>query len=165
MSCTIVVGGQYGSEGKGKVVSLLAENLTEPFVVRCGGPNSGHTTHFKGKDIVLRQVPAGVSHPNATLLLSAGCAVDVEVLLAELDMLQIPPSRIVVDPRTVLITEEDRRVEAEAAARIGSTSSGTGAALIRRMARTSDIRLAATSEALHDRVRIEPVAPLTRPRS
>jgi len=93
-------------------------------------------------------------------LLSAGCVVDVDLLLAELEMLQISRARIVVDPRAVLITEEDRVAEAEAATRIGSTSSGTGAALIRRMARTPDVRLAASSKELRDRVRIEPVAPL-----
>ena len=43
MPATIVVGGQYGSEGKGKVVALLANRSKSPWLVRCGGPNSGHT--------------------------------------------------------------------------------------------------------------------------
>ncbi len=59
MPATIVVGGQYGSEGKGKVVALLASRLTSPWLVRCGGPNSGHTVRIDGKDVVLRQVAAG----------------------------------------------------------------------------------------------------------
>jgi adenylosuccinate synthase len=160
MSCTIVVGGQYGSEGKGKVVFLLSKHLSAPWIVRCGGPNSGHTTSFRGKDVVLRQVPAGADHPNALLLLSAGCAVDVDLLLAELEVLQISRERIVVDPRAVVVTEADRRAEAEGAAHIGSTSSGTGAALIRRMERSHETVLAADSEQLGERVRIEPVAPL-----
>jgi len=56
MPCTIVVGGQYGSEGKGKVVSLIAATKAAPWVVRCGGPNAGHTTRVAGQDVVLRQI-------------------------------------------------------------------------------------------------------------
>jgi hypothetical protein len=50
MPATIVVGGQYGSEGKGKVVALLASRSNSPWLVRCGGPNSGHTVTINGKD-------------------------------------------------------------------------------------------------------------------
>ena len=57
MPATIVVGGQYGSEGKGKVVALLASRLESPWLVRCGGPNSGHTVRIDGADVVLRQGP------------------------------------------------------------------------------------------------------------
>ena len=63
MSCTIVVGGQYGSEGKGKVVALHAATMEEPWVVRCGGPNSGHTVWLDGRERVLRQVPTAAGHP------------------------------------------------------------------------------------------------------
>ena len=58
MPITIVVGGQYGSEGKGKVVALLATQVSDPWLVRCGGPNSGHTVTIDGKDIIMRQVPS-----------------------------------------------------------------------------------------------------------
>jgi adenylosuccinate synthase len=51
MPATIVVGGQYGSEGKGKVVALLASRSNSPWLVRCGGPNSGHTVAIDGKDV------------------------------------------------------------------------------------------------------------------
>src|SRR6266481_5326852 len=71
MACTIVVGGQYGSEGKGKVVALTALGLDAPYVVRCGGPNSGHTVWIRGEEIVLRQVPSGILNPRAVLLLAA----------------------------------------------------------------------------------------------
>ena len=58
MPVTIVVGGQYGSEGKGKVVALTARQFDSPAVVRCGGPNSGHSTVIRDKECVLRQLPA-----------------------------------------------------------------------------------------------------------
>ncbi len=57
MSVTIVVGGQYGSEGKGKVIALIARSKPIGCVVCCGGPNSGHTTSIDGQDVVLRQLP------------------------------------------------------------------------------------------------------------
>src|SRR6267378_919487 len=107
MSATIVVGGQYGSEGKGKVVALLASRLDSPWLVRCGGPNSGHTVTLHGKDIILRQVPSCADPQLATFCLAAGCAVDEEILLRELEMLKIDQNRIIVDPRAVIVTEED----------------------------------------------------------
>src|SRR5690349_11726246 len=97
MGVTIVVGGQYGSEGKGKVVALTAARHKEPWVVRCGGPNSGHTITINGEQTVLRQIPAGASHSNALLLMSAGCAVDASVLLEEVRRLGLPRERVVVD--------------------------------------------------------------------
>lgn len=160
MPCTIVVGGQYGSEGKGKVVSLHSSSLDKPWVVRCGGPNAGHTTSINGKDTVLRQVPAGASNPEAMLLLAAGCAVDIDVLLHEVSMLKLGRNRIVVDPRAVLVEDIDRHSEVEASKTIGSTASGTGAALIRRMNRLHNVRLAKHSARLQEYVRVESVAPL-----
>src|SRR4051812_50084271 len=103
MPTTIVVGGQYGSEGKGKVVALLADRAVSPWIVRCGGPNSGHTVSICGEERVLRQVPCCMEPDRATFYLSAGCAVDTEILFGELDFLDVERERIVVDPRAVLI--------------------------------------------------------------
>jgi adenylosuccinate synthase len=164
MGCTIVVGGQYGSEGKGKVVALYAAGFREPWVVRCGGPNSGHTVDIRGRKLALRQVPAGAVHDNALLLLSAGCVIDEQLLLQEVEELDLVRDRIVVDPRAVLVTPSDRTLEQDAVQRIASTASGTGAALIRRMARRGDAALAADSEVLRGRVRVEPIAPLIHER-
>lgn len=160
MGCTIVVGGQYGSEGKGKVVALCAARAHRPWFVRCGGPNSGHTVGIGGREIILRQVPAGAARSDALLLISAGCVVDEDLLVAEVDELGLPQHRVVVDPRAVLLIPEDREVERPGVARIGSTASGTGAALVRRMMRGEDVTLASGSERLRAKVRVEPVAPL-----
>ncbi|HTA92771.1 MAG TPA: adenylosuccinate synthetase, partial [Polyangiaceae bacterium] len=160
MSCTIVVGGQYGSEGKGKVVALRCRQANRPFVVRCGGPNSGHTVDYGGRSVILRQVPAGIVRPDSVVLVGAGCAVDEDILLRELTDLQVPRHRIVVDPRAVIISPTDREMETDGVSRIASTGSGTGAALARRMRRLPDERLVGTSSRIADRVRVEPVAPL-----
>src|SRR5579862_9666730 len=97
MPATIVVGGQYGSEGKGKVVALLASRLDSPWLVRCGGPNSGHTVTIDGSDVILRQVPCCAEPKTATFCISAGCAIDEDVLLGEIDMLDIDRTRSIVD--------------------------------------------------------------------
>jgi adenylosuccinate synthase len=160
MPATIVVGGQYGSEGKGKVVALLARPLDSPWLVRCGGPNSGHTVTIDGKDVVLRQVPCCSEPHKATFCLAAGCAIEEAVLLRELDMLKIEWRRIIVDPRAVIVTEQDREAERRELKGIASTCSGTGAASARRMSRRADVCLAKDSDALRSRCRIETVAPL-----
>jgi adenylosuccinate synthase len=160
MPCTIVVGGQFGSEGKGKAVALLSMSVGAPWAVRCGGPNSGHTTVVEGKEIVLRQLPAGVANPRAMLAIAAGCVVDESVLLREIDLLGIERERIVVDPRAVLLERADVSDEGGLVRAIGSTASGTGAALARRMGRGPGVRLVADATALSERVRIEAVAPL-----
>jgi adenylosuccinate synthase len=160
MPTTIVVGGQYGSEGKGKVVALLAAAAKDPWLVRCGGPNSGHTVTINGTDVVLRQVPSCSEPGSATFCIAAGCVVDEAVLLRELDMLGIERDNIVVDPRAVVVTEADREKERQALTGIGSTCSGTGAALIRRMNRANDEGLAKDSIEINVRCRVETVTPL-----
>jgi adenylosuccinate synthase len=164
MSVTIVVGGQYGSEGKGKVVALLAKASNSPWLVRCGGPNSGHTVTIDRKPVIMRQVPSCAEPEKATFCVAAGCVVDEEILLGELDLLKIPRDRIVVDPRSVLVTEEDRMAEADSLVRIGSTCSGTGAALLRRMSRAKGVRLSKDSAAINARCRVETVATLLHSR-
>ena len=160
MPATIVVGGQYGSEGKGKVVALLANRSKSPWLVRCGGPNSGHTVTIDGSDVILRQVPCSSEPHTATFCISAGCAIDETILLRELDLLNIDRQRIIVDPRAVIVTEEDREAERRDLKEIASTCSGTGAASVRRMSRRSDVSLANASGSILSRCRVETVAPL-----
>jgi adenylosuccinate synthase len=160
MPVTIVVGGQYGSEGKGKTVALLASEVSRPWLVRCGGPNSGHTVTINGQDVVLRQVPSCTEPDQGIFCIAAGCAVDESVLTGELDILGIERDRIVVDPRAVSITEADREAEHEGLNYVASTCSGTGEALLRRMSRRSNVRLVKDSECLSQRCRIETVATL-----
>jgi len=114
----------------------------------------------RGREVILQQIPAAAGHPSALLLLAAGCAVSEEVVLRELDLCDLPRERVVIDPRAVLVAKADVEAEQEIAESIGSTSSGTGAALMRRMSRSKGTRLVASSEQLRHRVRIEPVAPL-----
>ena len=160
MPVTVVVGGQYGSEGKGKAIALLASQTEEPWVVRCGGPNSGHTVTIRGKEVILRQVPCSTTPETGMFCIGAGCVVDVDLLLSELTLLKIDRDRIVVDPMAVILTVDDQHFENENLSEIASTCSGTGAALIKRMTRQTAVPLVASSVRLKERCRVEPVAPL-----
>src|SRR5687768_4125247 len=140
MPVSIVVGGQYGSEGKGKVSLELARKATEQrvAVVRVGGPNSGHTAydHF-GCKFALRQMPAGAVDRNVDVVFPPGSFIDVDVLQSEIDILDYPRDRIFISPYANIITPEQRAWEREAGlgAAIGSTGSGVGGAVMAAVAR------------------------------
>ncbi len=86
MPATVVVGAQWGDEGKGKIVDLLASD--SDFVCRYqGGPNAGHTIVVDGETFKIRQIPSGVLRGKVCVI-GAGCVVDPEVFLAEVDELE-----------------------------------------------------------------------------
>src|SRR3954468_5038839 len=83
----IVVGSQWGDEGKGKVVDVFSAKAD--YVVRYqGGANAGHTLVVDGKKTILHLVPSGVLHPNTTCIIAAGCVLDVEKLCEEIKALK-----------------------------------------------------------------------------
>jgi adenylosuccinate synthase len=151
MTLSVVVGGQYGSEGKGKLVSHLVCRDPGPVaVVRCGGPNAGHTADGRGRRLILRQLPSGAVDHRCLLALSAGMQIDLNVLLAEIQELDVGPERLVIDPNATLIGPTDAGVEFSSGMgeRIGSTLTGTGAAAARKLMRGPDVRTARDAEAL-----------------
>lgn len=144
MSITVVVGGQFGGEGKGKTVAFLCRNYNIGSVVRCGGPNSGHTINYNGKEAILRQIPAGIVSPHIKLFLAAGCLINLEILFKEIDSFNLNDKRLKIDHNAVIIEKE---FEEEEKSRnfnlnIGSTCSGTGIAVSRRAMREGKVRLA-----------------------
>ena len=87
MSASVLVGAQWGDEGKGKVTDLISGD----FDVVCrysGGANAGHTVIANGKKLALHQVPSGVMYEGTTPVIGNGCIVDPEVLLSEVDTLE-----------------------------------------------------------------------------
>jgi adenylosuccinate synthase len=140
MPVSIVVGGQFGSEGKGKVSLELVRIATERriAVVRVGGPNSGHTAYDRsGRKFALRQLPAGAVDRNVDVVFPAGSYIDIDVLLREIEELDYPRDRIFVSPYANVITPEQKAWEVEAGlvSGIGSTGSGVGAAIMAHVAR------------------------------
>ncbi len=82
----VVVGAQWGDEGKGKLVDVLAERAD--WVVRYqGGANAGHTVHIGDAKFVLRQIPSGILHPGVRCAIGNGVVLDPDTLFAEVDRL------------------------------------------------------------------------------
>ena len=144
MSVTVVVGGQFGSEGKGKICAHLAINDDVNYMVRCGGPNSGHTVDVGGLRYQLQQVPAGFINPNTRLLIAPGALVNPDIFLKEIEICELDQDRIRIDYNAGVI--EDMDVENEESLglgeRLGSTGTGVGAAVSRRALRDSNFCLA-----------------------
>jgi adenylosuccinate synthase len=144
MPLTVIVGGQYGSEGKGKVTSYLALRDNVDVVVRCGGPNSGHTVDVNGERYELRSLPSGFINPGTRLLLAAGCLINPEILLTEIKSTGIDPKRVGVDRHAGIISPSEGEEEGKLRLRdrLGSTLSGTGIGVSNRVLRNPDFKLA-----------------------
>jgi len=144
MPVTVVVGAQYGGEGKGKIVAHLAKRDNPDFVVRCGGPNSGHTVYVGDQVFRLRLLPAGFVNPRSRLLLAAGCILDLNLLLREIEITGTDIRRVGIDRNAMILSDEDitRESQHDLRNRIGSTLSGTGNAVSRRVLRDSSVKLA-----------------------
>jgi adenylosuccinate synthase len=123
---TVVVGAQWGDEGKGKIVDLLAQE--SDVVCRYqGGPNAGHTIVAAGETFKIRQTPSGVIS-GKTSVIGAGCVVDPQVLLEELDELAargIDPSVVVVSGNAHLIMPWHVAIDQASERRLGNLQIGT----------------------------------------
>lgn len=138
MSLSIVVGGQYGSEGKGKVAYLWAKKMRAVAAVRVGGSNSGHTVYDEnGRMFVFRMLPTASIIPSVICILPAGSYIDVEVLLREASSIGLSEERLVIDPNAAIITPDNGQFEQKVSLReaVGSTLSGTGATVAKRVMR------------------------------
>lgn len=142
MPVTVIVGVQWGDEGKGKVIDLLAEKAS--MVVRfSGGPNAGHTVFNPHGKFTLHLIPAGIFYHHTTCIIGNGVVISPEVLTAELDQLTakgIDTSRLYISARAHLImpyhTLLDRlEEEAKGAAALGTTRSGVGPAYMDKVGR------------------------------
>lgn len=163
MGVIVVVGGQFGSEGKGKVIVARGKQSLAmgkiPWFVRCGGPNSGHTVTIDGVDHALRQIPSGAGFKESMLFMSAGCVINVQRLIEEAAALNISKSRLVIDPRCVIIEQSDIDNEQALVGKVGSTASGTGYAMSRRMLRSDGVRCAGDIPLLAEKFTVDTVAP------
>ena len=128
MVCTVVVGGFWGDEGKGKIVSYLALRDKVKIGVRGGvGPNAGHTVRYQGETFRLRMLPSALVNPKARLLLGAGVLVDPARFLEEVETFKVR-GRVGLDPNCAVI--EPKHLEADRSGhfsgKIGTTGTGTG---------------------------------------
>jgi len=141
--CVVVVGSQWGDEGKGKIVDVLAAEAG--IIARYqGGANAGHTVHVGGDEFILHQIPSGILHGGTRCLLGNGVVLDLEHLFAEMDQLrargyEVEP-RLGVSGRAHLLLECHKRLDAaietrRGAAKIGTTGKGIGPAYEDKIAR------------------------------
>ena len=135
----VLVGGFWGSEGKGQVSAYLAPEYD--VLVRVGGPNAGHKVWEGGeqKSYTFYHLPSGTRSTNAQIILGAGSVIGLAKLLEEVADCGLTPDRLSVDPNAVIIDNADIAMErtlGSAVATIGSTGQGVGAATARKALRT-----------------------------
>lgn len=130
----VMVGGQYGSEGKGNIASFLAPEYE--VLVRVGGPNAGHKVFRAGDEpYTFRQLPSGtLGNRNATLVIGAGAVIGLNILLREIGELSIAYDKLLIDPQAMIIDAKDIEwEETHLKGAIGSTAQGIGSATARKI--------------------------------
>lgn len=144
MTCAIIVGTQWGDEGKGKIVDLFASSAD--LIVRFqGGSNAGHTVVIGDKKIILHQIPSGILSPRKRCIIGNGVVLDLETLLAEIR--ELKSMGYFQDDSTLLISEvahlvmpyhkkiDVAREKARGKGKIGTTGRGIGPAYEDKVAR------------------------------
>ncbi|MCB0737446.1 MAG: adenylosuccinate synthase [Bacteroidetes bacterium] len=144
MGVDVLVGLQWGDEGKGKIVDLIA-NKYDVVARFQGGPNAGHTLIVEGKKYVLHTIPSGIIHANTINVVGAGTVIDPTVLVKELEMLHSAgistENRLIISDKAHLILPTHKLLDEyyekqKGEAKIGSTLRGIGPAYQDKYART-----------------------------
>ncbi|MEM2523877.1 MAG: adenylosuccinate synthetase [Desulfurococcaceae archaeon] len=133
---TLLVGGFFGDEGKGKIAAYVALAKGYRYAARTGAINAGHTVVYHGRKFKLRSVPAGFVNKETQLVIPPGALIKLDVFFSEVRELGVE-KRICVDYRTGVIEEVhvDREKRDSVLASIGSTFQGVGAAMADRVLR------------------------------
>ena len=138
MVSTVVIGGFFGDEGKGKIISYLALHDKPVIVVRGGaGPNAGHTIKDGEKTYKVRMLPSGFLNKDAKVMVGPGVVVNPDVLLKEMSDFGVE-GRAFLDYNCGIIEQSHREADSQGRLKekIGSTGSGTGPANAERAMRT-----------------------------
>lgn len=139
LPCMIVAGGEWGDEGKGKIIAYLALHDKPKIIARAGvGPNAGHTVYHRGKKFGLRQVPCGFVYEDTRLLIGPGVLVNPEVVTKEVELTETE-NRFGIDHHCAVI--EPQHIEQDKSSghlkgKIGTTGTGCGPANVARVNRT-----------------------------
>lgn len=141
---TVLVGGQYGSEGKGAVAAHIAGEYNVH--VRVGSPNAGHTIYWNGQKHVMQSIPCGWINPNASIVIGRGALLNMKILMRELvHVMSYYPDflkRLYIDAEAGILDERFHRIEGgtqgEMHRRIGSTGEGVGPARVARINRNPE---------------------------
>ncbi|ADP77832.1 Adenylosuccinate synthetase [Methanothermus fervidus DSM 2088] len=145
MTCSVLVGGEWGDEGKGKCITYLCHVDKPDIVARAGvGPNAGHTVEYKGKKYAVRLTPSGFIHKDAKLLIGAGVLIDPEVFLHEMEYLKEyeVDKRTFIDYRCAVIEKKHKELDRKSShlsEKIGTTGTGCGPANADRVMRKAKL--------------------------
>jgi adenylosuccinate synthase len=156
MPSTVVVGGFFGDEGKGKIISYLAKKDNPTIVVRGGaGPNAGHTIKDGNTTYKVRMLPSGFLNKNARVMIGPGVVVDPQVFLKEIQEFGVS-GRVFLDNHCGIIEQNhlDQDSKGRLKEKIGSTGSGTGPANAERAMRT--LKMAKDIESLSSYIKDVP---------
>jgi adenylosuccinate synthase len=166
MTCTCVVGLQWGDEAKGKIVDLLTDQ--HDLVVRYnGGANAGHTVVSRGRTFKLSLLPTGILRPQIVSVIANGVVVLPKRFLEEIELLrkvgvQIGSNLVLSDHAHVIFPyhlEEERLIEKGSDTAIGTTGRGIGPCYQDKVGRTSGIRIGELLNADHLRQRLHAIVP------
>jgi len=141
MPVQVIVGAQWGDEGKGKIVDMLAENVD--IVARYqGGANAGHTVCIGSKEYILHLIPSGIFHPKITCVIGNGVVIDPAALMSEIDQLKeagfMIDGRLLISHNAHLIMPYHKLLDTireQAPNKIGTTGRGIGPAYIDKFMR------------------------------
>jgi len=123
----VIVGGQYGSEGKGQIAAHISPEYD--CLIRVGGPNAGHTVFQRPTNHVFHLLPSGSYRaPNSKILIGPGAVLNLEKMLDEINYYQIEKGRLIIDKNANIISENDIEIEQKIKENIGSTGQGVGSA-------------------------------------
>ena len=136
MPVDVVVGGQYGGEGKGNITAYLVHEGRYDILVKTGGPNSAHTVGLNGSLHSFRMLPAGAISGIAIIVIPAGALIHIPTLSNELEQLNYA-GQLIIDPMAGVIEAEhiSEQLEDDRYSSLGSTRTGTGTALAQRALR------------------------------
>ena len=144
MPVTVIVGAQWGDEGKGKIVDLLSNNMD--IVARYqGGANAGHTVVYDDKQIILHQIPTGILHSNTTCIIGSGVVIDPVSLMEEIELVKregiTVSGRLLISHKAHLIMPYHKLLdkigeEQKEDSKIGTTGRGIGPAYVDKYSRT-----------------------------
>ncbi|MHC1744279.1 MAG: adenylosuccinate synthase [Syntrophobacteraceae bacterium] len=145
MANVVIIGTQWGDEGKGKIVDLLTEKAD--YVVRFqGGNNAGHTLVVNGRKFIFHLIPSGILHPGKVCMIGNGVVLDPSVLIQELGKLEqagiaVSPANLLISRYTHVIMPYHRAMDAareakKGAGKIGTTGRGIGPCYEDKVCRT-----------------------------
>ncbi len=151
----VVIDGQFGSTGKGKVAAWLCKTYRPDFISTTNGPNAGHVAVSGERSFLSKILPASAIHDDIykpKYVIGAGAIFSVKRLLQEITETGVDRSRVIIHPRAMVVTEEHAAQERATTKHVASTMQGTAAAVVDKMMRREGVKLARDYSELSDMI-------------